>query len=65
MLVWCHESVQEFDPGLPKHHSLLPPVRGEYARENLCHEETPPRGGQSIHVAEVGHASRVRTLLRN
>jgi len=25
MFVWCHESVQEFDPGLPKHHSLLPP----------------------------------------
>ena len=32
---WCHESVEEFDPGVPRHHGLLPPAMGEHAGENL------------------------------
>jgi hypothetical protein len=59
MFVWCHESAEEFDPGLPRHHSLLLPARGEHARENLCDKETPPRGDQSIPWAEVCDASGV------
>ncbi len=35
MLVWCHESAEEFDPGLPKHLSRLPSAMGEHAEENL------------------------------
>jgi hypothetical protein len=37
---WCYESVEEFDPGFPRHHGLLPPVMGEYAGENLSTKET-------------------------
>jgi len=48
MFVWCHESVQEFDPGLPRHPSLSPLARGEHAEENLRNQETLPCVGHDI-----------------